>query len=93
MTEFNKDSLELYIYKKTGGLHDPRLVKKFISFLQEWLKTGGLHDPRLVKKFISLLQEWLPPVERGTTEEEKMYYSGYNAYKGQILENLWWNKK
>ena len=70
MTESNKDSLELYIFKKTGGLHDPLLVKKFIS----------------------LFQEWLPPVERGTTEEE-MYYSGYNAYKRQILENLWWNKK
>ena len=71
MTESNKDSLELYIYKKTGGLHDPLLVKKFIS----------------------LFQEWLPPVE--TTEEEKLYYSGYNAYKGQILENLYhrWNKK
>lgn len=71
MTEFNKDSLEHYIFKKTGGLYDPLLVKKFIS----------------------LFQEWLPPVERGTKEEEKMYYSGYNAYKGQILENLWWNKK
>ncbi len=66
----NKDSLELYIYKKTGGLHDPRLVKKIIG----------------------LFQEWLPSVERGTTQEEKMYYSGYNAYKGEILENLWWKK-
>jgi hypothetical protein len=71
MTEPNKDSLELYIYKKTGGLHDPLLVKEFIG----------------------LLQEWLPPAERGTTQEEKMYYSGYNAYKEEILENLWWKKK
>jgi hypothetical protein len=70
MTEPNKNSLEFYIYKKTGGLHDPRLVKEFIG----------------------LFQEWLPPVEKGTAQEEKLYYSGYNAYKGEILENLWWKK-
>jgi hypothetical protein len=37
MTEPNKDSLELYIYKKTSGKHDPRLVKEFISIFEEWL--------------------------------------------------------
>jgi hypothetical protein len=37
MTEVNKDSLEFFIYKKTGGLYDPRLVKEFIGILEEWL--------------------------------------------------------
>jgi hypothetical protein len=70
MTEFNKNSLELYILKNYAGKIDPRIIKEFIGHFQEWL----------------------PPVEKGTTQEEKMYYSGYNAYKGEILENLWWKK-
>lgn len=33
----DKDPLELFIYKKTGGLYDPRIVKTFIDCLEEWL--------------------------------------------------------
>jgi hypothetical protein len=45
MTEQNKDPLELYLYKKTGGKYDPRMVKLFIDCLKEWLpSTVGSSD-------------------------------------------------
>jgi hypothetical protein len=37
MTEQKQDSLQLYIFKKTGGRYDPRLVKELIECLEEWL--------------------------------------------------------
>jgi len=37
MTEQKQDSLQLYIFKKTGGRYDPRLVKELIESLEEWL--------------------------------------------------------
>jgi len=51
VTEQNKDPLELYIYKKTGGKYDPRMAKLFIDCLKEWL-------PYAVRSSDSYYQGW-----------------------------------
>ena len=37
MTELNKKSLYFAVLKETGGLYDPRIIKKFIQILDDWL--------------------------------------------------------
>lgn len=58
--------------------------------------TGGKRDPRLIKEFIGLMVDWLPPAlrqEPGENSEDVEYRQGYNAYKAEILENLYWHNK
>ena len=47
--KLTKESLELFIYKQTGGRYDPILIRGLISIMKEWVTENNLTTEEILE--------------------------------------------
>ena len=67
-----KDTFLFHFIKETGGLHDPNLIKKILTSLEEWIPEEKSIDDLNVYDDLDLIQ----------------MHEGWNAYRKCLLEKL-----